>query len=121
MYPALPKSAYGWSKLIGVHELELFSTESGIPSCSLIFHSVYGAPADFGPRSQVIPSLVRRAIMYPSEGDVIIWGNGHQGHALLHVDDAPRVGAEIEIGFGLQKLYMWAKEHFREYSETSLL
>jgi GDP-D-mannose 3', 5'-epimerase len=88
MYPALPESAYGWSKLIGVLELELLSTELGIPSCSLIFHNVYGAPADFGPRSQVIPSLVRRAIVYPAEGDFVVWGDGSQGRAFLYVDDA---------------------------------
>jgi GDP-D-mannose 3', 5'-epimerase len=88
MYPALPESAYGWSKLMGVLELELLSAEAGVPSCSLIFHNVYGTPADFGPRSQVIPSLVRRAIVYPSEGDFVVWGNGSQGRAFLHVDDA---------------------------------
>lgn len=88
MYPSLPESAYGWSKLMGMLELELLSSEAGIPSCSLIFHNVYGAPADVGPRSQVIPSLVRRAIVYPSEGDFVVWGDGSQGRAFLHVDDA---------------------------------
>jgi len=88
MYPAEPESAYGWSKLMGMYELELLSKETGIPSCSLVFHNVYGTPSDSGPRSQVIPSLVRRAILYPSEGDFVVWGSGNQGRAFLHVDDA---------------------------------
>ena len=48
LYPALPESAYGWSKLMGQYETELLETETGLPTCSLMFHNVYGAPCDFG-------------------------------------------------------------------------
>jgi nucleoside-diphosphate-sugar epimerase len=86
LYPALPESAYGWSKLMGQYETELLEKETGIPTCTLMFHNVYGAPCDFGERSQVIPALIRKAINYPTE-PFHVWGSGEQGRAFIHVDD----------------------------------
>ena len=86
LYPALPESAYGWSKLMGHYETELLEKETGIPTCNMIFHNVYGSPCDFGERSQVIPALIRKAINYPNE-DFIVWGSGTQGRAFVHVND----------------------------------
>lgn len=86
LYPAMPESAYGWSKLIGQYETDLFEKETGIPTCSLMFHNAYGYPCDFGERSQVIPSLIRKAIESP-EKPFIVWGSGLQGRAFVHVDD----------------------------------
>jgi len=86
LYPALPESAYGWSKLMGQYETELMEKETGIPTCSLMFHNVYGSPCDFGERSQVIPALIRKAINYPVE-PFHVWGSGEQGRAFIHVDD----------------------------------
>jgi len=87
MFPAEPESAYGWSKLMGQYETELMEKETHIPCSVLTFHNVYGAPCDFGERSQVIPALIRKAINYPKE-DFIVWGSGSQGRAFLHVSDA---------------------------------
>jgi len=86
LYPALPESAYGWSKLMGQYETELLEKETGIPTCTLMFHNVYGSPCDFGERSQVIPALIRKAINYPSE-PFNVWGSGEQGRAFIHVND----------------------------------
>lgn len=86
LYPAMPESAYGWSKLMGQIETEYMEKELGIPCCVLMFHNVYGSPCDFGERSQVIPALIRKAINYPKE-DFIVWGSGKQGRAFIHVDD----------------------------------
>jgi GDP-D-mannose 3',5'-epimerase len=86
LYPALPESAYGWSKLMGQYETELLEKETGIPTLSLMLHNVYGSPCDFGERSQVIPALIRKAIDYPQK-DFIVWGSGTQGRAFVHVDD----------------------------------
>lgn len=86
LYPALPESAYGWSKLMGQYETELMEKETGIPTCTLMFHNVYGSPCDFGERSQVIPALIRKAINYPKEA-FNVWGSGEQGRAFIHVDD----------------------------------
>lgn len=87
LYPANPESAYGWSKLMGIYETGLLEKEYDIPSLSLIFHNIYGAPCDFSEaKSQVIPALIRKAINYPKE-DFVVWGSGKQGRAFLHVDD----------------------------------
>jgi GDP-D-mannose 3',5'-epimerase len=86
LYPALPESAYGWSKLMGQYETDLLEKETGIPTCTLMFHNVYGSPCDYGERSQVIPALIRKAINYPNEA-FNVWGSGEQGRAFIHVDD----------------------------------
>lgn len=86
LYPALPESAYGWSKLMGQYETDLLEKETGIPTCTLMFHNVYGSPCDYGERSQVIPALIRKAINYPKEA-FNVWGSGEQGRAFIHVDD----------------------------------
>lgn len=86
-FPAAPESAYGWSKLMGEYETRLLEQEAGIPACIPILHNVYGAPCDYGElKGQVIPSLIRKAILYPSE-PFVVWGSGSQGRAFVHVDD----------------------------------
>ena len=87
LFPALPESAYGWSKLMGQLEIGYLEKETGIPCCTLMFHNVYGSPTDYGERSQVIPALIRKAIKYPEE-NFIVWGSGTQGRAFIHVNDA---------------------------------
>ena len=100
LYPALPESAYGWSKLMGQYETELLESETGLPTCSLMFHNVYGAPCDFGERSQVIPALIRKAIKFPDE-DFIVWGSGEQGRAFIHIDDiVSGILLALKKGFG---------------------
>lgn len=86
LYPALPESAYGWSKLMGQLETDFMEKECGIPCCTLMFHNVYGAPCDYCERSQVIPALIRKAVNYPNE-PFNVWGSGLQGRAFIHVND----------------------------------
>lgn len=100
LYPALPESAYGWSKLMGQYETELLQAETGIPCVSLMFHNVYGSPCDFKERSQVIPALIRKAINFPQE-EFIVWGSGSQGRAFVHVDDVVKgIVLALEKGWG---------------------
>lgn len=86
LFPAMPESAYGWSKLMGQLEIGYLEKETGIPCCTLMFHNVYGTPTDFGERSQVIPALIRKAVNYPKE-EFVVWGSGEQGRAFIHVND----------------------------------
>jgi nucleoside-diphosphate-sugar epimerase len=86
LFPAMPESAYGWSKLMGQLEIGFLEKETGIPCCTLMFHNVYGTPTDFGVRSQVIPALIRKAVNYPEE-QFVVWGSGNQGRAFIHVND----------------------------------
>jgi GDP-D-mannose 3', 5'-epimerase len=86
-YPAAPESAYGWSKLMGEFEAEL-ALKSGRLNVGLLrLHNVYGPGGSFEPgRSQVLPSLVRKAIMYPRE-QFIVWGTGSQYRDFVYIDD----------------------------------
>jgi GDP-D-mannose 3',5'-epimerase len=87
LYPASPESAYGWSKLMGQYETDLLEKECEIPVSVLMLHNVYGTPTDYSARTgQVIPSLVRKALRYPDE-PFVVWGDGSQGRAFVHVDD----------------------------------
>lgn len=86
LYPAMPESGYGWSKLMGQIETDFLEQETGIPCCTLMFHNVYGSPCDFGERSQVIPALMYKAIKYPKI-PFNVWGSGEQGRAFIHVND----------------------------------
>jgi len=105
LYPANPESAYGWSKLMGVYEADLLEKETDIEVVSLLFHNVYGAPCDFSPeRSQVIPSLIRKAIEFP-QNDFMVWGSGKQGRAFLHIDDVVE-GILLGLDKGMGKGYI---------------
>lgn len=100
LFPALPESAYGWSKLMGQLEISYLEKETGIPCCTLMFHNVYGSPCDYGERSQVIPALIRKAINYPNE-PFHVWGSGLQGRAFIHVNDiVDALCLALEKGWG---------------------
>jgi len=120
-YPANPESAYGWSKLMGEYETFLMSEETEIPVAVLTLHNVYGAPCDFEvERSQVIPSLIRKAIRYPEE-EFIVWGSGNQGRAFVHVDDivdALVLSKNKALGEGLIQIGTDHCTTIREIAET---
>lgn len=113
LFPAMPESAYGWSKLMGQLEIGFLEKETGIPCCTIMFHNVYGTPTDYGARSQVIPALIRKAINYPEE-DFIVWGSGNQSRSFIHVNDAVRaIVLALEKGWG----HGWIQIG-RDYSTT---
>ena len=86
--PADPESAYGWSKLMGEYEAELLGRYSNMEVGILRLHNVYGPNSLLSfRRSQVIPSLIRKAVRYPEE-DFIVWGSGKQARDFLFVGDA---------------------------------
>jgi GDP-D-mannose 3', 5'-epimerase len=86
-YPAEPESAYGWGKLMGEYEAELAQKSHNMNVGLLRFHNVIGPGSSFEPkRSQVIPSLIRKAVMFPEE-DYVVWGSGQQYRDFVYVDD----------------------------------
>lgn len=106
LYPAMPESAYGWSKLMGQYETELLEKETNIKTCILMLHNVYGSPCDYSlERSQVIPSLIRKAINYPNK-PFIVWGSGLQGRAFIHTEDVVN-GIILALNKG------WGKGHIQ--------
>jgi nucleoside-diphosphate-sugar epimerase len=87
MYPAHPESAYGWGKLMGEYECELFSKSGMLNTGILRLHNVYGPNSDLSvERSQVIPATIRKAILYPEE-QFLVWGNGEQNRSFIYVTD----------------------------------
>ena len=85
--PADPESAYGWSKLMGEYEAEMLSMDSSSRVGILRLQNVYGPRASLSRRrSQVIPSLIRKAILHPEE-EFVVWGSGAQTRDFVYVGD----------------------------------
>ena len=80
-----PEGGYGWSKYVAEKQLSLMpGVGAGV---ARIFHA-YGANIYLKPdRSQVIGSLIRKAISYPKEG-FVVWGDGEQRRCFVYIDDA---------------------------------
>ena len=80
-----PEGGYGWSKLIAEKQLEFMKGVS--VGVARIFHA-YGKNIYIRPdRSQVIASLIRKAIRFPKE-DFVVWGDGSQRRCFVYIDDA---------------------------------
>lgn len=87
VYPADPESAYGWSKLMGEYEATLLGKYSETQVGILRLQNVYGPRSILAiRRSQVIPSLIRKAIRYPDE-EFVVWGTGKQARDFVFVGD----------------------------------
>jgi GDP-D-mannose 3',5'-epimerase len=87
MVPADPESAYGWSKLMGEYEAGLMERGGNMQVGILRLHNVYGPRTSLAvERSQVIPSLIRKAIRYPEE-EFVVWGSGKQARDFIFVGD----------------------------------
>lgn len=87
VYPAMPESSYGWSKLMGEYQAELAMNEELLDVGLLRLHNVYGPHCETSAeKSQVIPSLIRKAIRHPQE-PFVVWGTGRQRRAFVYVSD----------------------------------
>jgi len=80
-----PEGGYGWAKYIAEKQLALMPGVSyGV---ARIFHA-YGKNIYLKPdRSQVIASLIRKAVRYPAEG-FVVWGDGSQRRCFVYIEDA---------------------------------
>jgi GDP-D-mannose 3',5'-epimerase len=79
-----PEGGYGWSKYIAEKELPYMAGAS--VGVARIFHA-YGKNIYVKPdRSQVIASLMRKAIRYPEE-EFVVWGDGRQRRCFVYIDD----------------------------------
>lgn len=86
-FPADPESGYGWSKLLGDIEFHLAIKNTNTKLTVLDLHNVYGWPCVYAnSTSQVMPALIYKAIT-SQDKTIVIWGDGSQGRAFLHVKD----------------------------------
>ena len=86
-FPANPKTTYGWAKIYGEILCRSYYSDYGL-KCSIVrIFNAYGERENLNPRwSHVIPSLIRKAILYPKE-EFTILGDGKQERAFLYVKD----------------------------------
>jgi GDP-D-mannose 3', 5'-epimerase len=120
-YPAEPESSYGWSKLMGEYEAEV-AKKGNITNIGLLrLHNVYGPYTVFDEqRSQVIPSLIRKAVRYPKE-EFIVWGSGNQYRDFVYVDDivnALLLVSEQGMNCGVIQIGTEQATSIRELAET---
>jgi len=86
-YPADPITTYGWVKLLGEIQCKSYYLDYGIKSSVVRIFNAYGENENLHPKwSHVIPSLIRKAILYPQE-KFKIFGDGKQERAFLYVQD----------------------------------
>jgi len=86
-YPANPATTYGWVKLLGEIQCRSYYTDFGMKCCAPRIFNAYGENENLDPKwSHVIPSLIRKALLYPREG-FKIFGDGRQERAFMYVQD----------------------------------
>lgn len=109
--PADPESGYGWSKLIGEIEFSLAIKGTSTKLTVLDLHNVYGWPCKYDDgTAQVIPSLVNKALS-SVDGKLMVWGDGSQGRAFIHVNDVVR-GTILALGYdGEYQSFMLGPDH----------
>ena len=78
-----PEGGYGWAKFLG--ELQLFWVKGISVGIARIFN-IFGENGALGDSTQVVPSLIRKAIRYPKE-EFIVWGDGKQSRDFLYVSN----------------------------------
>ncbi|MGC9069379.1 MAG: SDR family NAD(P)-dependent oxidoreductase [Thermoprotei archaeon] len=86
-YPAQPNNTYGWAKILGEIACKSYYEDYGL-KCSVVrIFNAYGENENLDPKwSHVIPSLIRKAILYPKE-PFKIFGDGKQVRSFLYVKD----------------------------------
>jgi nucleoside-diphosphate-sugar epimerase len=86
-YPAQPANTYGWAKILGEIACKSYYEDYGL-KCSVVrIFNAYGENENLDPKwSHVIPSLIRKAILYPKE-PFKIFGDGKQIRSFLYVKD----------------------------------
>ena len=86
-FPANPPTTYGWAKIMGEIQCRSYYLDYGLKTSSIRIFNCYGENENLDPRwSHVIPSLTRKAILYPNE-KFSVFGDGKQERAFLYVGD----------------------------------
>jgi len=86
-FPADPPTTYGWAKVLGEVACRSYHKDYGIKCAVVRIFNAYGERENLDPKwSHAIPSLIRKAILYPKE-KFRIFGDGRQERAFLYVKD----------------------------------
>jgi len=86
-YPANPPTTYGWAKILGEIACKSYYKDYGIKSAVVRIFNAYGEKENLDLKwAHVIPSLIRKALLYPKER-FVVFGDGTQQRAFLYVKD----------------------------------
>jgi len=86
-FPAEPPTTYGWAKILGEVACRSYHKDYGIKCAVVRIFNAYGEKENLDPRwSHVVPSLIRKAVLYPKE-KFRVFGDGNQERAFLYVKD----------------------------------
>lgn len=80
---------YGWAKRLAEIQARTYAEEFGMKIAIARPYNAYGPRATFDPAiSHVVAALIRR--VFDGENPVLVWGDGEQERAFLHVRDFAR-------------------------------
>jgi GDP-L-fucose synthase len=80
---------YGWAKRMAEIQARTYKDEFGMKIAIARPYNAYGTRANFDPAvSHVVAALIKRVV--DGENPVLVWGDGEQERAFLHVKDFAR-------------------------------
>jgi UDP-glucose 4-epimerase len=86
----IPRSAYGFSKLTGEFYVRAAHDEHGLPYTICRPFNAYGPgemPEDEPGIAHMVPDVIRKCLVLPSQARLPIFGDGTQTRTLTHIDD----------------------------------
>jgi nucleoside-diphosphate-sugar epimerase len=87
---AMPRSAYGFSKLTGEVYVRAANDEHGLPYTICRPFNAYGPgemPEDEPGIAHAVPDLIRKCLTLPPDAPLPIFGDGTHTRTLTHIDD----------------------------------
>lgn len=89
-YPEETNAPYGLAKKMLLVQAQAYRQQYGFNAIYLIPVNLYGPRDHFGPRSHVIPALIRKVYEAREGGreQVEVWGDGTASREFLYVEDA---------------------------------
>jgi nucleoside-diphosphate-sugar epimerase len=85
-YPADPDSEYGWEKLFSERLYLSWARNYGLRVRIARLHNVFGTMGAWNNGREKAPAALCRKIAL-SNGEIEIWGSGHQTRSFLYIDD----------------------------------
>jgi GDP-D-mannose 3', 5'-epimerase len=87
-YPAAPDSEYGWEKLFSERLFLAYNRNHGMNNRVARYHNIFGLEGTWTGGKEKAPAAVcRKVAMAANNGEIEIWGDGHQTRSFLYVDE----------------------------------
>lgn len=89
-YPAEPKDAYGWEKLVMERLCMYYNHDYGIQTRIMRFHNIFGEESAWDDGREKSPAALSRKIAYAKlmgKCNIEVWGDGKQTRSYCHISD----------------------------------